>query len=62
VAAAFGSYGWSGEAVKLFNQKSEAMKLKMVHEGLTCKYIFDPEELVAARALEARLAREHLAI
>lgn len=60
-AAAFGSYGWSGEAVKLINQELEAMKLKVVHEGLRCKYIPDQEELAAAKALGARLARENLA-
>jgi flavorubredoxin len=59
-AAAFGSFGWSGEAVKLINQELEAMKLKVVHEGLRCKYIPDPKELNAARALGEKLARENL--
>jgi len=59
-AAAFGSYGWSGEAVKLINQELQAMKLKVVHEGFQCKYIPDPEELAAARALGEKLAREQL--
>jgi flavorubredoxin len=59
-AAAFGSYGWSGEAVKLINQELEAMKLKVAHEGFRCKYIPDPEELHAARALGKKLAKEHL--
>jgi len=59
-AAAFGSFGWSGEAVKLINQELEAMKLKLVHEGLKVKYIPDPEELKAARALGELLARENL--
>ncbi len=59
-AAAFGSYGWSGEAVKLMSQELEAMKLKVVHEGFRCRYIPDPEELAAARTLGAKLAREHL--
>jgi flavorubredoxin len=34
VAAAFGSYGWSGEAVKLINQELEAMKMDLVDGGL----------------------------
>lgn len=59
-AAAFGSYGWSGEAVKLINQELEAMKLKVVHDGFKVRYIPDPEELAAAQALGARLARENL--
>jgi flavorubredoxin len=59
-AAAFGSFGWSGEAVKLINQELESMKLQVVHGGLTCKYIPDAGELEAARTLAATLAREHL--
>ncbi len=59
-AAAFGSYGWSGQAVGLINQELEAMKMKVVHEGLKVKYIPDPEELAAARALGEKLARENL--
>jgi len=59
-AAAFGSYGWSGQAVKLINQELEAMKLKVVHEGFQCQYIPTPEDLAAARALGAHLARGQL--
>jgi flavorubredoxin len=59
-AAAFGSYGWSGQAVGLINQEIEAMKLKLAHEGFKVKYIPDPEELDAARALGEKLARESL--
>ena len=59
-AAAFGSFGWSGEAVKLITQELEAMKLKVVHEGFKVKYIPDPEELAAARKLGGQLARENL--
>ena len=59
-AAAFGSFGWSGQAVGLINQEIEAMKLKLAHDGFKVKYIPDPEELAAARALGERLARENL--
>jgi flavorubredoxin len=59
-AAAFGSYGWSGQAVGLINKELEAMKLNLVHPGLQIKYIPDPEELTAVRELGAQLAREHL--
>jgi flavorubredoxin len=59
-AACFGSYGWSGQAVGLLNQALEAMKMKLVHEGLQCKYIPTPQELTDARALATRLARENL--
>ncbi|MDD3155070.1 MAG: FprA family A-type flavoprotein [Victivallaceae bacterium] len=41
LAAAFGSYGWSGEAVKLMNQDLAAAGFALVDEGLTCKYVPD---------------------
>jgi flavorubredoxin len=59
-AMAFGSFGWSGQAVGLINQELQAMKLNVVHEGFKVKYIPDPEELAAARALGEKLAREYL--
>jgi flavorubredoxin len=59
-AAAFGSFGWSGQAVDLITKELEAMKLKVAHEGFKVKYIPDPEELAAARALGEKLARENL--
>jgi len=59
-AAAFGSYGWSGQAVGLISEELKAMGLTLAHEGYRVKYIPDPEELAAARALGAKLAREHL--
>jgi flavorubredoxin len=59
-AAAFGSFGWSGQAVGLINQEIEAMKLKLAHEGFKVKYIPDDTELAAARALGEKLARENL--
>jgi flavorubredoxin len=59
-AAAFGSYGWSGQAVKLINLELEAMKLTLAHEGFQCQYIPTPEDLAQARALGEKLAREHL--
>jgi flavorubredoxin len=61
-AMAFGSYGWSGQAVGLINKELEAMQLKPVHEGFQVRYVPDPQELDQARALGAQLAREHLAV
>lgn len=59
-AMAFGSYGWSGQAVGLVNKELEAMQMKLVHDGLQVKYVPDPQELAQARALAAKLAQEHL--
>lgn len=39
IGAAFGSYGWSGEAVKLMNKSMLEMKFTMVHEGLRVQYV-----------------------
>jgi flavorubredoxin len=41
-AAAFGSYGWSGEAVKLIENQLKALKLNVVMEGISSK--FSPTE------------------
>ncbi len=42
IGAAFGSYGWSGESVKLLNQAMTDMKFDIVDDGLKVKYV--PEE------------------
>ncbi|MCK5136028.1 MAG: FprA family A-type flavoprotein [Bacteroidales bacterium] len=43
-AAAFGSFGWSGEAVKLIEDHLKNLKLKVVTEGLTARFYPDREE------------------
>ncbi|MBN1413505.1 MAG: FprA family A-type flavoprotein [Bacteroidales bacterium] len=40
-AAAFGSFGWSGEAVKLIENNLRALKLNVVMEGITNKFSMD---------------------
>jgi flavorubredoxin len=37
-AASFGSYGWSGEAVKLIENHLRALKLNVVMEGMSIKF------------------------
>lgn len=44
VGAAFGSYGWSGEAVRELNGLLEGMKVELVSEGLRAVYV--PDERV----------------
>jgi flavorubredoxin len=41
IGAAFGSYGWSGEAVKLINAELQSMKIKVVHPGVRLQYVPD---------------------
>ncbi len=39
IGAAFGSYGWSGEAVRLITKALEEMKIKVVHPGVSLQYV-----------------------
>jgi flavorubredoxin len=50
VGAAFGSYGWSGEAPKQAAETLSAMKVELVGDPLTTKYVPDGE--VLRRCLE----------
>jgi flavorubredoxin len=43
-AAAFGSFGWSGEAVGLIEEHLRNLKLNIVAEGVTARFIPDQEE------------------
>ncbi len=45
IGAAFGSYGWSGEAVKLITKSLEDMKVEVVDPGVRVKYVPDHEGL-----------------
>ncbi len=48
-AAAFGSYGWSGDAVKLINEHLQAAGFELVNEGIKCLWVPDTEELNRCR-------------
>jgi flavorubredoxin len=61
-ACAFGSYGWSGQAVGIITEELKNMGLTLAHEGFRVKYIPDPAELKEARSLGEKLAREHLSV
>jgi anaerobic nitric oxide reductase flavorubredoxin len=50
LGAAFGTYGWSGESVKLIEEHLAACKIPLVREGIKCKWQPTAEELVACRA------------
>jgi len=45
VGAAFGSYGWSGENVKLIEETLEKAKIKILQEGIKFKWQPSKEEL-----------------
>jgi flavorubredoxin len=43
IGAAFGSYGWSGESVKLINQELETMKFDIIDPGIKIQYVPDQD-------------------
>ncbi len=45
VGAAFGSYGWSGEAVRQMEGILDEMNVERAGESITCKYVPDGETL-----------------
>ncbi len=57
VAAAFGSYGWSGEAVAKLAAVLEEMKLEAVANGVRVRYVPDAEALQACRDLGTEVGR-----
>ena len=45
IGAAFGSYGWSGESIKLLNQAMEEMKFDIIDPGIKVKYVPEEDDL-----------------
>ena len=56
VGAAFGSYGWSGEAVKVLSGELEQMKFNVVDPGVRIQYVPDENALNACRELARKVA------
>jgi flavorubredoxin len=57
IGAAFGSYGWSGEAVKMLNKELEAMKFEIIDPGLRVQYVPDPEALAGCYELGRKIGQ-----
>jgi flavorubredoxin len=55
IAAAFGSFGWSGEAVKLINKELEAMKFNVIDPGLKIQFVPDSNGIEAAFQLGKKI-------
>jgi flavorubredoxin len=51
IGAAFGSFGWSGESIKVISQFLTDMKMEQPCEGVKCSYKPAPEDLLAATQL-----------
>jgi flavorubredoxin len=56
--AAFGSYGWSGEAVALMNTALEEMKIEVIEEGLRMKYVPNEAKLQECVELGRRVGKK----
>ena len=56
LAAAFGSYGWSGEAVRLIEDRLRGLKLRVPLEGFRLKLVPTEEELETCHKLGRDLA------
>ena len=61
IGAAFGSYGWSGEAVKLIEAELEATKMKIVEPGLKTQFVPNPEGLDSCFEFGGRIGKALLA-
>ena len=56
LGAAFGSYGWSGEAAKLVTKELEEMKFDIIDPGVRIQYVPDDKSLDACRELAKKIA------
>jgi flavorubredoxin len=57
IGAAFGSYGWSGEAVKLLTQAMEEMKIEILDPGLRVKFTPNAEDLKRCEELGQKIGK-----
>ncbi len=57
VGVAFGSYGWSGEAVKHITKFLEEMKVEVVAPGLKVQYVPTHDQLKECVKLGQTLAK-----
>ncbi len=57
IGAAFGSYGWSGEAVKLINDELEAMKFELIDPGVKIQYVPNNRGIQACHELGKEIAQ-----
>ena len=56
IGAAFGSYGWGGEAVKLINAAMEELKIELIDPGLRVNYVPTDDDLRQCEELGKKVA------
>jgi flavorubredoxin len=57
IGAAFGSYGWSGEAVKLINTLMEEMRFTVIDPGINVQYVPAHDDLRKCVELGRKVAK-----
>ncbi|MDY7036189.1 MAG: FprA family A-type flavoprotein [Thermodesulfobacteriota bacterium] len=57
IGVAFGSYGWSGESVKLLKKELEEMKFDVIDPGLSIQYVPHKEGIEACYQLGKKIAK-----
>ncbi len=57
IGAAFGSYGWGGEAVKIIEEHLDRSKIQLVAEGVRVKWQPKPDDLTRCKELGQKIAR-----
>jgi len=57
IGAAFGSYGWSGEAVKLITKELEDMKFDVIDPGVRIQYVPDKKGLETCFELGQKIGK-----
>ncbi|MCK4622580.1 MAG: FprA family A-type flavoprotein [Desulfuromonadales bacterium] len=56
LGAVFGSYGWSGEAVKMVEQRLAGLKYKLAADGISFRFTPTPENMEVCRQFAAQVA------
>jgi flavorubredoxin len=56
LAAVFGSFGWSGEAVKMVEQRLEGLKYKLAAESISFRFTPTPENMESCRQFADQVA------
>jgi flavorubredoxin len=59
IGAAFGSFGWSGESVKIVHSELEQMKFNMIDDaGLSVKFVPDEKDIKACVELGEKIGKK----
>ena len=56
IGAAFGSYGWGGEAVKIIEEHLNRCKIPLATEGVRVKWQPKPDDLTRCKELGQKIA------